>query len=98
MDKNIEKLPEYFKPILWSYDFSKIDVYGDKAIIIINSINYGDLRHWRWIAAFYGKSEINELLSNRPSSEIRDRVIPLASLLFGITNWDYAPRSVNRQR
>ena len=95
-ENKIKKLPEYFKPILWSYDFSKINVHKDKEIIIINSVNYGDLKHWRWIAAFYGKAEVAKALGNRPASEIRSRVLPLASLLFGVTNWNYVPRSVGR--
>ena len=91
-----QKLPEYFKPILWSYSFSGIDVYRDKKTIITHAINYGDLRHWHWIADFYGKTKVAEVLRNTPNSEIRSRIVPLASLLFGVNNWRYASRSTNR--
>ncbi len=91
-----KKLPLYFKSILWSYDFPEIDSIRDKKTIILNSINYGDLRHWHWIADFYGKSEVVKVLKNTPTSEIRSRVINLVSLLFGINDWNYASRSANK--
>ena len=90
------KLPPYFRPILWSYNFDKVDLLRDKKTVIINAINYGDLRHWRWIADFYGKSEVVEVLKNAPITAIISRVVNLASLLFKIDNWNYAPRSVNK--
>ena len=96
MQAEVKNLPEYFRPILWSYDFFKVDPYQDRIIIIVNSINYGDLRHWRWIRSFYGKSEVAKILQNVPVTELRGRVIRLTALLFGINKWNYAPRSLNR--
>ena len=89
------QLPDYFRPVLWSYDFPKIDPDEDKETIIINSINYGDLRHWRWIASHYGKEETVEIIEKIPATAVRNRVMPLVSLLFGSVNWNYAPRGVN---
>jgi len=90
------KLPSFFRPILWSYDFDEVDPLRDRKTIIINVINYGDLKHWQWIADFYGKSEVAEVLKNAPITEIRNRVVNLASLLFKIDNWNYASRGVNK--
>ncbi len=91
--KNINKLPSFFKPILWSYIFNSIDLEKDKKTIIINTINYGDLNHWQWIVKYYGKKEVKKILMNIPFTEIRSRVVPLVSLLFSINKYNHAPRS-----
>lgn len=87
-------LPDFFRPILWSYDFSAIDPAKDKKTIIINTINYGDLVHWRWIGEYYGQEEIKKILERVPASEIRPRVLKLASLFFYLDNLNYAPRGI----
>ncbi|MBU1177314.1 MAG: hypothetical protein ABIG88_00970 [Patescibacteria group bacterium] len=91
-DKN-RKLPLFFKPILWSYDFNSIDVEEDKRVIIINAINYGDLKHWRWIVKNYGKKNVKEMLMKIPFTEIRARVAPLVSIIFSINKFNHAIRS-----
>ncbi len=92
--KHIVSLPDFFKPIMWSYDFSKIDLNKDKKWIIVNVINYGDLRHWKWIMEHCGRKTIQEVLADVPISEIRPRVLKLASIIFSIKNFNYAPRGV----
>src|SRR3989338_1014168 len=52
--KSSLSLPLFFKSILWSSNFKNIDPEKAKRTIIIQAINYGDLRHWRWILARYG--------------------------------------------
>jgi len=91
-NKNV-KLPSFFKPILWSYSFNSIDAEEDKRVIIINSINYGDLRHWRWIVKNYGKNNVKKMLTQIPFTEIRSRVAPLVSIIFSINKFNYAHRS-----
>ena len=88
-------LPEYFKTVLWSYDFDAIDPAKDKKIIIINAINYGDLRHWKWLVGFYGKEAVKDVLKKISSTEIRPRVRNLVSILFSINNFNYEYRSFN---
>jgi len=85
-------LPDFFRPILWSYDFSAIDPEKDKKTIIVNTINYGNLVHWRWINKYYGQETIKKILEQIPVSEIRPRVFRLASLIFSLDNLNYAPR------
>ena len=75
-------LPPSFKPLLWSYDFNSVDPLRDKKTIIVNTINYGDLTEWRWLARFYGKEEIQDMLGHMRPTEIRPRALRLASLLF----------------
>ena len=92
---NKKTLPEYFKTVLWSYDFDAIDPVKDKKTIIINAINYGDLRHWKWLVGFYGKEAVTEVLKRSPWTEIRPRVRNLVSILFSINNFNYETRSSN---
>lgn len=88
-------LPSYFKNVLWSYDFDSIDPARDKKTIIVNSINYGDLRHWRWLVKFYGKKAVVDVLKTIPATEIRQGARNLASALFSINKFNYEPRSSN---
>lgn len=88
-----KKLPLFFKPVLWSYDFNSLDVEEDKKEIIVNAINYGDLKHWRWIIKEYSKEDVRKILTTIPFTEIRPRVAPLVSIIFSIDNFNYEPRS-----
>lgn len=95
MRKNKKNLlPDYFKPILWSYNISKINLDKYKKFIIVNTINYGDLKHWRWILKYYGKSQIQEILANSYSTEFRPRALKLALLVFSLKDYKYASRSL----
>ncbi len=87
-----KKLPESFKPLLWSYDFSKVDTERDKKTIVIAALNYGDLAHWRWVVAHYGKEAIRRIIEEAPATEFRDRLRPLIALLFNVNHFNYAPR------
>ena len=89
-------LPVFFKPILWSYDFSRIDSELQKKTIVVNTINYGDLRHWRWIAHYYGRDVIAKVLAEISASEIRPRAQKLAGILFSITSFNHASRGAHR--
>ncbi|MFH1187456.1 MAG: hypothetical protein V1688_01185 [bacterium] len=93
-----KKLPKSFKPILWSYDFSKIDSIKNKKTIIVNTINYGDLKHWKWLAKYYGIKEVQNELKEISASEFRPPALKLASILFSVNTFNYAPRGVKRQR
>lgn len=87
------KLPESFRYLLWSYRFPDIDPEDDKERIIINTINYGNWEHWRWITDYYGISEVKRVIEDTPASEFRPRVLKLISLLLKIKKIRYATRS-----
>ena len=91
--KKKAKMPEFFRHLLWSYRFSEIDPEDDKERIIVNTINYGDWEHWRWIVNYYGISEVKRIIENMPASEFRPRVLRLISLLLKIKKIKYATRS-----
>ena len=89
------KLPEIFRPLLWSYDFDRIDPLAHQKLVIVQAINYGNLWHWRWVAQHYGLKTVRDTLSAIPASELRPRVRRLAALLFGIERFNYAPRGTH---
>jgi len=86
------KLPESFRPLLWSYRFSEIDPQRDKRIIIVNVLNYGDLSQWRWLVKTYGRKKLKEVIESVAASEFRKPVGTLLSLLLGV-KFKYVLRS-----
>ncbi len=88
-------LPETFRPLLWSYDFSRIDPLKHKKTIIVQALNYGTLAHWRWLVQSYGREGVRDELTHVPASEIKPRSLRLASLVFGVERFNYAPRGTH---
>lgn len=82
------KLPEFFKPLFWSYKFSCVDPEKDKRIVIVNTINYGDWKHWMWMLKFYRKQGLKKTIEEIPGTEFRPPALKLISLLIGITKLD----------
>jgi len=80
------KIPLNFKPILWSYDFEKLDSQNNKRDIIINTVNYGNLVHWFWILKHYGKNEVWQVVKHSRPTELRLGARRLAGIIFGQNN------------
>lgn len=91
-------LPKSFKPLLWSYNFSKVDPDKNRGIIILNAINYGDFYHWRWLVQYYGKNGVAKELSHIGATALRPQARKLASLIFNIKEFNYAPRGAGQKR
>lgn len=87
------KLPRDFKYLFWSYDFSSVDPKKDKERIIVNIINYGQRRHWKWLIRTYGKENLRRTIENIPMTEFRKRALRLISLLLNIKEFKYVSRS-----
>jgi hypothetical protein len=85
-------LPETFRPILWSYDFERIDPVRNRKTIIIQAINYGTLNQWRWLARTYGRDGVRETLETVPATALRAPARRLAALIFDVDQFNYAPR------
>lgn len=86
-------IPNFFKPLLWSFDFAKINPEKHKKTLIINAINYGDLKHWQWLNKTYGTREIRDILCKIPATALRKRVRELAKIIFNIKKFNHALRS-----
>lgn len=96
MDKKITTLPAYFQPILWSYKWGKISPIKHRQAIIVQAINYGDLRHWRWIKRYYGEEEVREVLRSISATELRVPARMLAGAVFKIQSFNDVPRGTTK--
>jgi hypothetical protein len=66
-------VPETFRPILWSYDFDRLDPVKHRKTIIVQAINYGTLAQWRWLRESYGRESVRQVLGTVPATEFRPR-------------------------
>jgi hypothetical protein len=83
-------LPEMFRPLLWSFRWTDIDVEKDKEDIILNAVNEGTLDHWRWLMGAYRKDEIKKILGRRLITEFHPESLRLAQVIFGKFSPRYA--------
>ena len=93
--KKEASVPDFFRPILWSVDFALVNVEKDKQTLIVQALNYGDLRHLRWIKETYGVGQIAKVLNSVPESEVKPHMGRLAELLFHIQLHQHALRNTN---
>lgn len=88
------KLPEFFRPLFWSYNFDSLNPELNPKTIILNAINYGSLKHWSWLKEHYGSKNLKEILKNIPATELKKRAGRLAEILFDF-KLNYAPRGTH---
>ena len=88
-----QHIPDFFKSVLWSYDIGRMDARDDMRVIVVQTINSGEWKHWRWILRTYGKYLIRHLVAGIPASEFRPEALALASAAFGVKKMKYASRS-----
>lgn len=96
--KSMVKIPDFFQPILWSYDFNTLDTDKNKKTIVLGAINYGKWKHWRWIAEYYGKDSVASLIASQPESAFRKSALSLARIIFRIEKQNHALRSAKPRR
>ena len=94
--RTAHELPAFFKQILWSYDFEKIDTEKHASVIILQAINYGTLAHWRWIKKHYGEEKIQKVITEIPATDFRPQALRLASILFKTHTTNHASRSTHQ--
>jgi len=75
-------LPLFFKTRLWFYDSSALDPETHRKAIIVNTLNYGDLPHWRWSIGYCGEEAIRELLETLPTTELPPCARRLTGIIF----------------
>jgi len=92
VNKN-QKLPTFFKPLFWGYNFNSIDIVENKRLVIVNTLNYGNWKQWQWLVKQYGRNDLKKTIINIPKSEFRKHIIKLLDLLFNIKEFKYASRS-----
>src|SRR5579862_5068954 len=90
-----QHLPNSLRRLFWSYQFEVLEQVRDEKTIIVQLINYGSLKHWRWLVSAYGAAEVKRVLQLIPATEIKPRTRVLASLVFSIPSWRYAHRGTH---
>lgn len=91
-EQKIKQLPEYFRPIMWSYTFNDIDPEANAELVICQTINYGTLKHLRWIRQQYGIARIQNVLATTPATAFRAPAKKLAGIIFNISKFNDTPR------
>ena len=77
----VKQIPAYFRPILWSYNFEKLDPQKNERDIVLNTLNYGNLIHWSWILKSYGKARVWQFVKQSRPTELRPGVRRLAKII-----------------
>jgi len=62
--KKQEKIPDFIRPFLWSYDVSKMNTKDNKERIVLNVLNYGSRGATDWLFSVYDKNEIKNVIEN----------------------------------
>lgn len=81
-----------FKPFLWSYDISKMDLITDKKIIITNVLNLGTTKAVKELFKTYSKKEIVKFVANPAPGEWSKKSLNFWSIIF-----DIEPKEKSRQ-
>ena len=79
-----EKIPDFVRVFLWSYDVSKIDIQEDKNIIIKNILDFGTKEASDWLCKTYIQEEIKEVIKNSVRSSWSKKSINFWSLIYGV--------------
>lgn len=77
-------LPDFLKPFLWSYNFSKLEKETDKNTIIKNILNFGTKESTDWLFSNYKISEIKEIFQKSNINEWNKKSLNFWSLIFNI--------------
>lgn len=86
------KIPKFFQPLLWSYRFSRLEPERDLRPILVQTVNYGQWRHWQWLRKHYRMKAIQQALRQIPQSEFRPPALRLARLVFKVNEPQHASR------
>lgn len=93
-----KNLPEFFRPLFWSFKFEDLDYIEAKKTVVINTINYGSWKHWQWLNETYGSAELKRVVENCYLSEFHPAAIKLFTLLLNFQGPKYENRSAYFER
>ena len=82
MNKN--KIPQFIKPYLWSYDINKIDIEKDKKLLVSAVLNWGDERSIKWLFKCYGKKKVIMISNSTPKGQWDKKSLNFWSLILNI--------------
>jgi hypothetical protein len=81
---NINMIPKYVRPFLWSYDIKKIDKEKNKKRIITNVLNLGTQKATDWLRKNYSSRDIKEAIINPLPGEWDKKSLNLWSIVFKV--------------
>ncbi len=84
MKKIKSQILEKFKPFLWSFDISKLDVSKNKRRIITNVLNYGTYDATELLFKVYSREEIKKQVENPLPGQWSDKSLNYWSIIFDI--------------
>ncbi len=90
MDKQKIQIPDNFKPLLWSLDWTKLDAWEDREDIILAVINGGTMSDWKWISETYGTDAVAKVLGGRLETELYPESRNLAQIMFNVPSFRHA--------
>jgi hypothetical protein len=84
MEQNQTEILKKFKPFLWSFDVSKMDIYKNKKRIITNILNLGTKETTDLLFSIYGKKDIKEQVENPLPGEWNNKSLNYWSIIFNL--------------
>lgn len=96
MEDKKQEILAVFKPFLWSYDISRIDLKKDKKRIITNVLNIGTKEALDLLFKFYSSDEIKEAVANPLKGEWNEKSINYWTIIFDLdkSKLKYALRNI----
>lgn len=76
------KIPESLERLFWSYDFASLHLEKDKRVIVKQVLSYGNIEDWKWLISKYGKTRVQEIISDFSESEFRPQTLKLIKILL----------------
>ena len=82
MTMDQQKILAVFKPFLWSYDITKMNLKKDKIRIITNILNLGSKEATDLLFQIYSAKEIKQTVKNPRPGEWNDKSLNYWSIIF----------------
>ena len=82
---NLNMIPSYVHPFLWSYDINKLDLSRNKKRIITNVLNSGTTKATDWLFSVYNKNDIKKIVADPLPGEWGKKSLKFWSLVLGVT-------------
>ena len=86
-------VPKFLQPHLASYNFSKLDVGGDRELIITEVLNKGDFKALKWLCNNYSRRELEAVVKYPTRGMWMKSILVYWMKIFGIK----LPEKVFRQ-
>ncbi len=79
-----QKIPDFLRPFLWSYDLSRLDLNKHKSIIIKNILDFGTVQATDWLKDVYTTEEIKKNIQDSYSSDWSKKSLNFWSLIYDV--------------